>query len=158
MSNARKPPPTVEVVDPIIVRAIKWKRGVGSVDLSYCFRDPEGNTTTGSRFGVDSSLVVADYLADDLLTGFLALAEPRSVTRALRALAEDPKQKPVVLRSGLLASLLQYGHRASGNLDVPAQSRRSTPKGYGAAESVRFARSQDGRPLGRRRKKVRVVG
>jgi len=109
MSNARKPPPTVEVVDPIIVRAIKWKRGVGSVDLSYCFRDPEGNTTTGSRFGVDSSLVVADYLADDLLTGFLALAEPRSVTRALRTLAEDPKQKPVVLRSGLLASLLQYG-------------------------------------------------
>jgi hypothetical protein len=126
MSNRRQPSPTVEVVEPIKVRTIEWRRSARhrppvaiGVNLTYHFRDRSskfkvaGQTVVadvrGGPFGIEQTLALANHLPDDLLVRFLALWERANVAKALRELGGDPKQSPVVLRSGLLAGLLQFG-------------------------------------------------
>src|SRR5258708_3223438 len=124
MSNGRQPAPTVEVVEPIKVRTIEWRRSADppvavAVNLTYHFRDRNSKIKVagqavvadvrGGRFGIDPALALADHLKGDLLVSFLALGIPAHVAKALRKLGGDPEQSPVVLRTGLLASLLQYG-------------------------------------------------
>jgi hypothetical protein len=126
MSNARHPMPTVEVVEPITVRTIGWRRGARhrppvavGVNLTYHFRDPNSEIKVagqpvvadvcGGPFGIDSTLALANHVPEDLLVKFLALWERPTVAKALRELDGDPKRSPVVLEAGLLAGLLKFG-------------------------------------------------
>jgi hypothetical protein len=126
MSNRRQPTPTVEVVEPIEVRAIEWRQRAGhlppvavGVNLTYLFRDRNSKfkvagqavvaDVSGGPFGIDQTLALAKHLPDDLLVRYLALRTRANVAKALRELRGDPRQSPVVLRTGLLADLLQFG-------------------------------------------------
>ncbi len=104
---------TVVVTKPITIETIKWQSKVDSDDyeavsvgVDYSFCDADGNTTSRPLvFGVDQALTIPN----SLLEKFIALGTSTEVAAALNELSDDPEQDPVVLESGVLAELLQYG-------------------------------------------------
>jgi hypothetical protein len=101
------------VIRPLTILSIKWRfdqeedrNNAVAIRFDYSFRDAEGSTYMSSPgLAIDS----ISSVPDGLLEAFIASGIPSDTAETLHQLSDEPDHPPVILKTGTLAELLQYG-------------------------------------------------
>jgi hypothetical protein len=107
------PLPKVEVVTPLTLLSIKWRfdqeenrNNAVEIRFDYSFRDAEGNTYKGSPgLAIDA----ISSVQSGLLEAFTTSGLPSDIAEMFHRLRDEPGEPPLVLETGTLANLLEYG-------------------------------------------------